>query len=154
MKNEKKNLYAILFAITGIIFITGLTSIGLWPAAIMLGGVCAVMPVAVILEKFGIIELADKKTNTTEYNKQLRDAEYKKSKNILEQPYVKLKITEKTREDVLKHPSLYANCDVRIQMGKFYTDEEKEKYFDETLKRPLPGEEKSKTLIKIIKKHK
>lgn len=75
--------------------------------------------------------------------------EEENKKAILEQPFPQLKITEKTREDVLTHPERYTNCDVRTRMGKFYTDEEYERRIEEILNRPLPDrEEKGPTLVK------
>lgn len=74
-----------------------------------------------------------------------------KKKAILEQEFPKLEITEKTREDVLNNPEKYTSCDARIRMGKFYTDEEYERYFESSLNRPLPGEEeKGPKLVKKI----
>ncbi len=68
---------------------------------------------------------------------------------ILFRDYPKLKITKKTKEDVLANPDKYMNSEVRIFKGNFYTDEEYEKHFKEILNKPLPGEEKSrKRLIK------
>ena len=60
-----------------------------------------------------------------------------------------LHITEQTKKDVLEHPEKYSDCDARTRMGMFYTDEEKERYIEESLSRPLPGvEEKGPTLVK------
>ncbi len=74
-----------------------------------------------------------------------------KKKAILEQDFPKLEITEKTREDVLNNPEKYTSCDARIRMGKFYTDEEYEKYIESSLNRPLPSEEeKGPKLVKKI----
>lgn len=67
-------------------------------------------------------------------------------------PHQKVKITDKTKEDVLSHPEKYTDCDARIRLGKFYTDEEYERYVEESLSRPLPGEEKGPTLVKRRKK--
>ena len=70
-----------------------------------------------------------------------------KRKTIIEQSYAPLKITEKTREDVLTHPERYTNFDVRTRMGKLYTDEEYEQRREEGLSRPLPDfEEKGPSL--------
>lgn len=60
-------------------------------------------------------------------------------------------ITEKMKEDIKKNPGKYIDCPVRIREGKFYTDEELDKYIEESLKRPLPGDEKSKTFVKKSK---
>ena len=61
-----------------------------------------------------------------------------------------VKVTNKTKEDVLKHPEKYSNCDVRIRKGMFYTDEEKENYIEESLNKHLPSQ--SKRLLKIKRK--
>ena len=70
-------------------------------------------------------------------------------KNILFKPYPKLNITEKTRENVLKYPLKHLNCDIRVRMGNFYTNDEYEKRRNNVLNKPLPGEKKL-----ILKKHK
>lgn len=62
--------------------------------------------------------------------------------NILFKPYPKLNITEKTKENVLKHPSKHLNCDVRVRMGKFYTTSEFERRSKEVLDKTLPGVKK------------
>lgn len=67
---------------------------------------------------------------------------------ILEYSFKPLQITEKTREEVLSHPERYADSDVRIRTGQFYTDEEYENYVEESLKRPLPDEKEGPTLVK------
>lgn len=85
--------------------------------------------------------------NITDFYKTI---EQQKRDYIFEKSFPKLSITEETREDVLKHPNLYSNCDVRTRMGKFYTDEEYEKHIEESLNRPLPGEENTHKLIKRI----
>lgn len=53
-----------------------------------------------------------------------------------------IKVTKKTKEDVLKHPEKYSNCDVRTRKGMFYTDQEKENYIEESLNKPLPSQSK------------
>lgn len=60
--------------------------------------------------------------------------------------FPEFKVTEETRNDVTKNPQKYSNCDARIRMGKFYTDEEYQKKINEGLNRKLPGQKK---LIKI-----
>jgi len=72
------------------------------------------------------------------------------NKKILFTDFKPIKITEETRKDVLEHPERYINFPLRIQMEKFYTDEECERYIEESLNRPLPGEEKKvkKLLLK------
>ena len=57
-------------------------------------------------------------------------------------------ITEKMKEDIKKNPGKYIDCPVRIIEGNFYTDEELDRYIEESLKRPLPGDEKPKTFVK------
>ena len=60
-----------------------------------------------------------------------------------------IKVTEALREEILNNPLKYSNCESRIRMGLFYTDDEKEKYIEESLERPLPGDKiKCKKLIK------
>lgn len=61
-----------------------------------------------------------------------------------------IKVTKKTKEDVLKHPENYSNCDVRTRKGMFYTDEEKENYIEESLNKPLPSQ--SKRLLRTKRK--
>lgn len=61
-----------------------------------------------------------------------------------------IKVTKKTKEDVLKHPEKYSNCDVRIRKGMFYTDEEKESYIEESLNKHLPSQ--SKRLLRTKRK--
>ena len=76
-------------------------------------------------------------------------------KKILEIDYPKFVVTEQTRKDVLDHPQRCAGSDIRIRMGKFYTYEEYEKYVEEVLSRPLPGEEKQpKKILSIFKRKK
>lgn len=59
------------------------------------------------------------------------------------------KVTEKLRKEILDNPEKYSDCSPRVRMGLFYTDEEKEKYIEESLERPLPGDKiKCKKLIK------
>ncbi len=73
-------------------------------------------------------------------------------KQILDYPFSGIQITEKIRRDVLEHPERYAKCDVRISSGYFYTDEEYEKYVQESLERVLPGcETKECKFVKKIK---
>lgn len=58
-------------------------------------------------------------------------------------------ITTKMKNDVLNHPKKYIGCDVRTRMGKFRTDEEQQRYIEESLKRKLPGDKKIKVFKKI-----
>lgn len=53
--------------------------------------------------------------------------------------YSMFQINEEIRENIKNHPEKYINCDPRIRMGLFYTTEEKERYIEESLARPLPG---------------
>lgn len=70
------------------------------------------------------------------------------NEEILFADFKPIKITEEMRKDVLEHPEKYINCPPRIRMGKFYTDEEYERYIEESLNRPLPGyEKKGKKLV-------
>lgn len=73
-----------------------------------------------------------------------------KQKNILEQEYGELVITEKTRENIKKHPEFYVNSPVKVATARIYTNEEFEKKSDEILKQEL---QKGKTLAlkKILK---
>ena len=71
-------------------------------------------------------------------------------KDYLFRDFPEFKVTEETRNDVIKHPQKYSCCDVRIRMGKFYTDEELQKKLDEGLSRKLPSQRKlCKRKIKI-----
>ena len=70
------------------------------------------------------------------------------NEEILFADFKPMKITEETRNDVLEHPERCINCSPRIRMGKFYTDEEYERYKEKTLNRPLPGDKKKLVLKK------
>lgn len=70
------------------------------------------------------------------------------NKNILFVDVKPISITEAMKKDVSKHPEKYINCPPRIRMGKFYTDEELEKYIEDSLNRHLPGDDMSKSLVK------
>lgn len=48
--------------------------------------------------------------------------------NYINEEWPEFKVTSELKEDVKKHPEKYINCDVRIRMGKFYTDEEIDTY--------------------------
>lgn len=65
-------------------------------------------------------------------------------KNLLFRDFPEFKATEELKE----HPENYHNCDVRIRMGMFYTEQEKQKYINDSLNRVLPGEEKAKKLVR------
>ena len=62
--------------------------------------------------------------------------------------FQKLHITKEIKNDVLNHPERYINCDIRVKMGRFYTDDEYEKYINKSLNRLLPGKEKEHKLVK------
>ena len=75
--------------------------------------------------------------------------EEEKKEEVLFKDFPQLHITEETKKDVLQHPERYVNCDARTRMSMFYTDEEREKYIEDSLSRHLPGgEEKGPTLVK------
>ena len=63
-----------------------------------------------------------------------------KQKDILEQEYGKLVITEKTRENIKKHPEFYVNSPVKVATARIYTNEEFEKPL--TLKKILKPKKK------------
>lgn len=63
--------------------------------------------------------------------------------------FERIKITKELRDDIIAHPNKYPNLPVRVQMGKFYTDEEYENRANEVLNIPLPGSEKG-----IVRKRK
>ena len=65
------------------------------------------------------------------------------NQEILFADFKPIKITEEMRKDVLEHPEKNINCPPRIRMGKFYTDEEYERYIEESLNRTLPGDKKN-----------
>lgn len=58
--------------------------------------------------------------------------------NVIFRPFPKLKVTKKLRDDIKAHPLSYYNCDVRIRLGLFYTEEEWEKKRDKILSKKLP----------------
>lgn len=74
--------------------------------------------------------------------KTAKRAKYGDKEDILFEDVEPVKITKETREHVLEHPELYSSCPARIRNGQFYTDEEYEQHVEESLNRPLPGEEK------------
>lgn len=83
--------------------------------------------------------------------KTAKRAKYGDQEDILFEDIKPIKVTEETRQHVLDHPELYASCPARIRNGQFYTDEEYEQHVEESLNRPLPGEEKG---IQFTKKNK
>ena len=52
-----------------------------------------------------------------------------KTKDILEQEYGELVITEKTRESIKKHPEFYVNSPVKVATARIYTNEEFQKNY-------------------------
>lgn len=72
-------------------------------------------------------------------------------RKILETPYKKLVVTDKTIEDIKKHPQFYVGAPFRIATGKIYTTEEFNKRSDRVLSEKLPGEEKTSVLKRIMK---
>lgn len=61
----------------------------------------------------------------------------KEKKDYLFEDFPEFKVTEETRKDVIENPQKYSGCDVRIIMGKFYTDEEYQRKIEEGLSREL-----------------
>ena len=53
----------------------------------------------------------------------------------------RVEITKELKDAVKAHPEKYSNCPVRVQMCKFYTDEEYEQKVNAALNTPLPGSE-------------
>ena len=78
------------------------------------------------------------------------------NEDIMNKEFPPFKVTEATRKDVLENPGRYINCPPRVRMGLFYLDEEYENYVTESLKKPLPGEEKVKkhSIFNLINKKK
>lgn len=66
----------------------------------------------------------------------------KDRKDYLFEDFPGFKVTEETRKNVIENPQKYSSCDVRIRMGKFYTDEEYQRKIEEGLSRELPGQKK------------
>ena len=60
----------------------------------------------------------------------------------------KLEITEHTREKAINNPK---GLTYRQRKGLFYTDTEKEKYIQRSLKRELPAQEKIPIKKRILK---
>lgn len=71
----------------------------------------------------------------------IKELELKRRRVVLETKYPCVRITEETIQYIIEHPEKFVNCDVRIRDGKIYTDEEFEKMVEESLARPLPGDE-------------
>ena len=66
----------------------------------------------------------------------------KDKKDYLFEDLPEFKVIEEIRKDVIENPQKYSSCDVRIRMGKFYTDEECQRKIEEGLSRELPGQKK------------
>ena len=62
----------------------------------------------------------------------------KETKDILFSDYPELVITNKSIEQIKKHPEFYVNTPVRVFMGKVYTTKEYEKRRKRVLETPLP----------------
>jgi len=75
--------------------------------------------------------------------------ERQKEDTLFNYSFGRVKITKELRDDIIAHPSKYPNLPVRVQMGKFYTDEEYENRANQVLNTPLPGSEKG-----IVRKRK
>lgn len=52
--------------------------------------------------------------------------------------FKRFQITQRTIEDIKKHPSLYLRAPLKTQMGKIYTDEDFKMRSDRVLKKKLP----------------
>lgn len=78
----------------------------------------------------------------------------KKRSEILSKPLSDIKITEETKKDILEHPEKYADSEARARRGLIYTDDEYERYVEETLNRPLPSEENHHKLVRRFKSNK
>lgn len=59
----------------------------------------------------------------------------------LEKPYPRLKVTDKTIENIKRYPRFYQNAPVRTYLGKIYKDGEFEEMSDRILSTPLPGDD-------------
>lgn len=57
---------------------------------------------------------------------------------ILEKEFSDFHVTEDVKLSIKQSPKRYVNCDARIRMGLFYTDEEKQRYIEQSLSKPLP----------------
>jgi len=69
-----------------------------------------------------------------------------KEKVLFEMSFPELHITEKNKKSIIKQNN--NNSNYRIRKGLFYTEEQKQKYIEESLKRRLPGETKRLSLRK------
>ena len=66
---------------------------------------------------------------------------FRKNNLLFDYEYPEFKAMEHLREDIINNPQKYAGCDIRIRLGLFRTPEEQEKYIEEGLSTPLPGDE-------------
>ena len=73
---------------------------------------------------------------------------------ILQTNYKNITITNKTKENIIKHHKLNYRLPVKVFMGKFYTDDEYNQKIDNAFNTPLPGEEKRIQKVKSIFKRK
>ena len=78
---------------------------------------------------------------------------------VLDKEYPDFKVTKEFKDKVKSGCVILTNCDARMRMGNFYTDEEYQKYREESLSRPLPGDENfdikqkvKNNRLKILKK--
>ena len=69
---------------------------------------------------------------------------------ILETDYRNIIITNKTKENIIKHHKLNYRLPVKVFMGKFYTDDEYNKKRDNAFNTPLPGDEKGFQKVKKL----
>lgn len=72
------------------------------------------------------------------------------NKEILETDYKKIKITDKTKEKIIKHHKLNYSLPVKVFMGKFYTDDEYNRKRNKAFNTTLPGDEKGFQKVKKL----
>lgn len=58
--------------------------------------------------------------------------------DIISRPFPSFTITDKLRDNIKSYPLRQQNCDVRIRLGLFYTEEEWEKKRNKILNKKLP----------------
>ena len=63
--------------------------------------------------------------------------------DILFENYKQVGITKEIKLDVFNNSNKYENLSPKVKTGKFYNDEDKSKYFNNSLNRPLPGSNKA-----------
>lgn len=66
--------------------------------------------------------------------------------------FPEFRVTNETKKDVIQHSEKYYQYGYRIANGMFRTDEEKSGYLEESLERPLPGNEKKCLVFRKILK--